>query len=116
MTGTHVIIIFVTVVTLLALYVFGTYRELVALLDRCKKAFGQFKEAEQQLAAAQNASSPSAEIASLESRVAFTRQLFHDSVNNYNTYKHKSPTSVVAELLGHRDDVSLSGFEAKRTV
>eukprot|EP01133_Synstelium_polycarpum_P000260 gene260-313_t len=67
MTGTHVIIIFVTVVTLLALYVFGTYRELVALLDRCKKAFGQFKEAEQQLAAAQNASSPSAEIASLES-------------------------------------------------
>jgi hypothetical protein len=116
MTGTHVIIIFVTVVTLLALYVFGTYRELVALLDRCKKAFGQFKEAEQQLAAAQNAPSPGAEIAGLESRVAFTRQLFHDSVNNYNTYKHKSPTSVVAELLGHRDDASLSGFEVKRTV
>jgi hypothetical protein len=42
--------------------------------------------------------------------------LFHDSVNNYNTYKHKSPTSVVAELLGHRDDASLSGFEVKRTV
>ena len=115
MTGTHVIILFVTIVTLLALYVFGTYRELVALLDRCKKAFGQFKEAEQQLAAAQNASSPAADIASLESRVAFTRQLFQDSVNNYNTYKHKSPTSVVAELLGHRDDVSLLGFEVKHT-
>jgi hypothetical protein len=27
----------------------------VALLDRCKKAFGQFKDAEQQLAAAQSA-------------------------------------------------------------
>lgn len=68
------------------------------------------------MAAAQNAPSPGAEIAGLESRVAFTRQLFQDSVNNYNTYKHKSPTSVVAELLGHRDDASLSGFEIKRTV
>ncbi|MGC6370603.1 LemA family protein [Pseudomonas sp. K2I15] len=115
MTGTHLTIIIVTVLTLLALYVFGTYNELVALRDRSKKAFVQLGEALRQLDAARHGMAAGEVITGLEQRVTFSRQLFTDSVTNYNTYKHKSPTSVVANLLGHREDASLSGVEDKRT-
>lgn len=107
MTGTHVTLIFVSVFTLLALYVFGTYNELVALQKRCTKNLAQFNEAEAQLEAAQNRESADEQITNLQGRVAFSRQLFNDSVTAYNRYKHKPPTSLVANLFGHRADASL---------
>jgi hypothetical protein len=105
MSGTAIVVIFVVILTLLALYVFGTYNELVTLQNRCKKAVAQL-EAGLQRRDAPSASQNVEEIASLEKHIAFSRQLHNDAVTNYNTYKHKRPTVWVASLFGHGTDAS----------
>jgi len=109
MSATQAIVIIVAIVTVLALYIYGTYKELESLRDRCKKAATQLdlqRQRRDALVAAHTAPQPSEEITKLEQQIAFTHQLASDAVLKYNTYKHKRPTVLVANFFGHGLDAS----------
>lgn len=109
MSVTQAIVIIVAIVTVLALYVYGTYKELESLRDRYKKASTQLdvqRKRRDDLMAAQTAPQPSEEITQLEQQIAFTHQLASDAVHKYNTYKHKRPTVLVANAFGHGPDAN----------
>jgi LemA protein len=50
------------------------------------------------------------EMTNTENRIAFARQFFNDSVMNYNTFRQKFPTVLMAEAFGHGADATLLEF------
>jgi len=109
MSVTQAIVLIVAIVTVLALYIYGTYKELESLRDRYQKASAQLdvqRKRRDDLVAAQTALQPSEELTKLEQQITFTHQLARDAVHKYNTYKHKRPTVLVANFFGHGPDAS----------
>ncbi len=51
------------------------------------------------------------ELTTTENKVAFSRQLYNDSVMEYNTYRQSFPQSLVANNFGHTADAALLEFE-----
>lgn len=76
-------------------------------------AMGNFQiavEAYPDLKASANMSQLSEELTSTENKVAFARQAYNDSVNEYNTFRQSFPPVLFAGLFGHRDDLALLTF------
>ena len=67
-------------------------------------------EAYPDLKASANMTQLSEELTSTENKVAFARQAYNDSVNDYNTYRQSFPPLAFAGLFGHRGDMALLTF------
>ncbi|KAF1011373.1 MAG: Protein LemA [Pseudomonas fluorescens] len=50
------------------------------------------------------------ELTNTENRIAFARQFFNDSVMNYNIFKQKFPTVLMADAFGHSADAPFLEF------
>lgn len=107
MSVTQFVVLVLVILTVAALYVFGTYQELTSLRDRLDKAWAQLQSQRKHrdALAADNAE----EIVTLETQIASTHQRYSDAVLRYNTYKHKHPTAWVANLTGHGADADIEG-------
>ncbi len=51
------------------------------------------------------------ELASTENRIAFARQVYNDSVTNFNVHRQSFPTVLLATTLGFAEDLTLLEFE-----
>ena len=69
-------------------------------------------EAYPDLKANQNMMQLSEELTSTETKVAFSRQAFNDSVTAYNTYRQSFPAVVLAASFGHATHASLLEFDS----
>lgn len=107
MSVTQFVILVLVILTVAALYIFGTYQELTSLRDRLDKALAQLRSQRKHRDAlvADNAE----EIVTLETQIASTHQRYSDAVMKYNAYKHKRPTVWVANLTGHGADAHIEG-------
>ena len=68
-------------------------------------------EAYPDLKASANMAQLSEELASTENKIAFARQAYNDSVNEYNTYRQSFPPVLFAGAFGHAHDMSPLVFD-----
>ena len=67
-------------------------------------------EAYPDLKASTNMMQLSEELSSTENKVAFSRQSYNDAVTAYNTYRQSFPQLLLADLFGHKADLSVLEF------
>ncbi len=70
-------------------------------------------EAYPDLKASQNMQQLTEELTSTENKVSFSRQAYHDSVTEYNTYKQGFPPVIFAGMFGHSQDAGLLEFDSE---
>ncbi|APX93830.1 LemA family protein [Halomonas sp. 1513] len=73
-------------------------------------------EAYPDLKASANMQQLSETLTSTENRVAFARQAFNDAVMQYNTYRQRFPTVLLAGTFGHGEDAALLEFEDSEAI
>ncbi|SDL45387.1 LemA protein [Franzmannia pantelleriensis] len=73
-------------------------------------------EAYPDLKASANMQQLSETLTSTENRVAFARQAFNDAVMQYNTYRQRFPTVLLAGTFGHGQDAALLEFEDSEAI
>lgn len=56
------------------------------------------------------------EITNTENRIAYARQFFNDAVTEYNIFRQKFPTVLMAEAVGHGTDATLLEFEDREQI
>ncbi|PQZ84305.1 MULTISPECIES: hypothetical protein [Pseudomonas] len=105
MSTTQFVVLLLVIITVVALYVFGTYQELTSLRDRLDKASAQLAALRKRRS--EGALDDAQDVAELDNLIASTHQRYTDAVLKYNAYKQKRPTAWVANLTGHRAVVQL---------
>ncbi|MBD3895917.1 LemA family protein [Halomonas sp. ML-15] len=73
-------------------------------------------EAYPDLKASANMQQLSETLTSTENRVAFARQAFNDAVMQYNTYRQRFPTVLLAGTFGHGEDAAMLEFEDSEAI
>ena len=56
------------------------------------------------------------ELASTDTKIAFARQAYNDSVMQYNTYRQSFPPVFFANMLGHSEDAELLEFADREKI
>lgn len=75
------------------------YAEADRLLNDVALKINAVAEAYPDLKASTNFSQLQEELASTENKVAFARQAYNDSVNNYNTKREQFPSNIIANIF-----------------
>lgn len=56
------------------------------------------------------------EMTNTENRIAYARQFFNDAVMEYNIFRQKFPTILMAQAVGHGTDATLLEFEDSKQI
>ncbi|MCH9705527.1 MAG: LemA family protein [Proteobacteria bacterium] len=67
-------------------------------------------EAYPDLKASANMMQLNEELTTTENKIAFSRQAYNDSINQYNTYRQSFPPIIFAGMFGHGSDMAFLSF------